>query len=135
MALQIRGGHIVNFGVNSLRYSRGRSYFYCSLHAEIDLIRKADGDLHGDKILVYRFNKNSPEVGHGSSRPCPLCTHALRTANPGKISYYENGTVVTAKASSLPVVNQDPVRLTERVAPSYPGSAQKTLYIEQYLSA
>lgn len=118
-ALQIRGGHVINFGVNGIKYRRDCSYFNCSLHAEVDLVRKCDFNLNGDKICIYRFNR-AQDAGDGrDSRPCPLCVNLLAQAGAGKLIYKEDGTVQSCRPHELPVLAVDPIMFTQQYIPRF----------------
>lgn len=118
-ALQIRGGHVINFGVNSVRYSRDCSYFDCSLHAEVDLVRKSGFDLRGDKICIYRFNRAQGEGDARTSRPCPLCVNLLVQADAGRLIFKVNDSVECCKPTDLPMVAVDPIALTKKYIPHF----------------
>lgn len=100
VALLVRGGSVISYGVNQLRYVRGRSYFEGSLHAEVDLIRKSNpDDLRAGKIFIYRFNNSldpaarEPKCG----APCLLCQHSLKEAGANKITYIDQAGELTTK--------------------------------------
>jgi len=134
-ALQIRGGHVINFGVNGIKYRRDYSYFDCSLHAEVDLVRKSGFDLRRDKVCVYRFNRasNIPKESR-NSRPCPLCVNLLIQAGAGKLYFKENGVVYGCRAEELPVVAADPIVLTRQYTPRFSFESTRSLNVAEHLA-
>lgn len=126
-ALQIRGGHIVNYGINGMKYRRDYSYFNCSLHAEVDLVRKSGFNLGGDKICVYRFNNSLGFNESKDSKPCPLCVNLLVQAGAGKVYFKENKEIVVSRATDLPAVTCDPIAMTQQYIPKFSTDPTKPL--------
>jgi tRNA(Arg) A34 adenosine deaminase TadA len=118
-ALQIRGGHVVSYGVNGIKYRRDFSYFNCSLHAEVDLVRKSGFNLNGDKICIYRFNRAQASDDCRDSRPCPLCVNLLTQAGAGRLFFKEGDEVVSCRPHELPVLAVDPVLFTQQYIPKF----------------
>lgn len=117
VALLVKGGTVVRFGVNQLRYSNRMSYFDHSLHAEVDLIKKCSADeLVGAKIFVYRFNNTTaPDAREPKvSAPCLLCQHMLNTAKIGKVTYIDkNNNLVCTKGRDLNMLTNHPCEITK----------------------
>ena len=105
------------YGVNQLRHAKGSSYFYRSLHAEADLVRRYPEKIPGSTILLYRFNNapSSPVSGQPlCGKPCHLCGHLLRTARVGRVVWFgETGKAVVAKGRDFPLLTADPTQLTQ----------------------
>lgn len=118
-ALQIRGGHVVNYGVNGLKYRRSFSYFNCSLHAEVDLVRRANFSLGGDKICIYRFNRAQDIGDCRDSKPCPLCVNLLAQAGAGRVIFKECGEVRSCKLHELPGLAVNPIPFTQQYIPKF----------------
>ncbi len=115
VALQIRGGNVINWGVNSIRYRRDFSYFQCSIHAEVDLVSKSTG-LKGSKVCVYRFNRAQGEGDPRTSQPCPLCANLLAQAGVSRVVFQLDSQVISCHPMMLPMVYADPVSLTNHYA-------------------
>lgn len=118
-ALRVRGGNVVGFGVNRIRYNKDFSYFNCSLHAEADLVRKSEFDLDGDKICIYRFNLSQDRGDIRDSMPCPLCAHLLAQAGAGRLYFVLNGRVECRKPSDMRMVTSNPIAITNDYIPHY----------------
>lgn len=131
----VRGGHIIQYGVNSTRYTREHSYFNCSLHAEMDLLRKCKFDLNGGKLLVYRFNSKHNDEHSRTSKPCLLCSTMLKNAGIKKIFFVEDGQVQTCKTHQLPSLNENPVLLTRRVAAYHFNGKHSRFNVQHYAVA
>jgi tRNA(Arg) A34 adenosine deaminase TadA len=94
IAFAVKGGKMLAFGVNKRRYSRNKSVFKCSMHAEIDLLDKLGEKAKGSKIFIYRFNNTTSPTAreNKNGKPCLLCQHALKKAEVGKVVYVnDNG--------------------------------------------
>ena len=91
VAFAIKGGKPLAFGVNQRRYSKNKSVFKCSMHAEIDLLNKLGAKAKGSKIYIYRFNNTTSPTAreNKNGKPCPLCQHALKKAGVAR-AYYIN---------------------------------------------
>lgn len=118
-ALQIRGGHVVSYGVSGIKYRKNYSYFNCSLHAEVDLVRKACFNLAGDKICIYRFNSAQDCGDCRNSQPCPLCVNLLAQAGAGRLIFKDDGIVRSCKPHELPVLAVDPIMFTRQYIPKF----------------
>jgi deoxycytidylate deaminase len=132
-ALQIRGGNIVNYGINRLQYKRGSSYFDCSIHAEVDLARKSGFSLNGDKICIYRFNRAQETNDYRDSKPCPLCVRVLFQSGAGKVYYSLNNKVLSSKVHSLPMLAVDPIMFTKQYIPKYSTESTRHMDFDGYL--
>lgn len=116
IALYVRGSHVMGYGVNQRRHAKLMSFFYDSLHAEGDLIRRFGNRLKGCKVFLYRFN-NAPGSPHANqplcAKPCLLCCHLLREVGIGKVVWItDEGRVESMKRSELPMLKENPVVLT-----------------------
>lgn len=84
----VKGGRVISTGVNKERshpriVSTEHIKDHCSVHAEIDAIKKAK-DVSGATIYVARVNKRGQ---HRDSRPCSRCYEAIRNNGIKKIVY------------------------------------------------
>jgi deoxycytidylate deaminase len=84
----VKGGRVISTGMNKDRshpriVSSEHIKDHCSVHAEIDAIKKAR-DVHGATIYVARVNKRGEAR---DSRPCKRCYEAIRKNGIKKIVY------------------------------------------------
>ncbi len=118
IAVLVKGGKVVNFGYSQLRYSKNRSYFYASLHAEQNLIERVSAEeLFGSKVYVYRFNNSSSPTARQAkcSIPCPLCQHSLKKCGVSRICCLDNnGSQLILKNRDLIELSDEPDSLTNR---------------------
>lgn len=87
-AVVVRGGRVLGIGVNKERnhpmiVSTNHIKDHCSVHAEIDAIRKAR-DVSGATIYVARVNKRGQ---NRDSKPCKNCYDAMTELGIRKIIY------------------------------------------------
>lgn len=85
-AVIVKGGRIISTGINKFRNNPENipTEFIktsCSVHAEVDAIRKVN-DLKGATIYVARVNKEGIGV---LSRPCDNCFAEIRKAGIRKV--------------------------------------------------
>ena len=117
--MAVSSGCPVDYGVNSIRYSRQQAYCGTSVHAEVDLVKSLGARAKNAKIFVYRFNSrdtNECREPH-SSIPCNLCQHALKEAGISRVySLNEEGALVTMKKSDLNSFSVDPFLLSANIA-------------------
>lgn len=114
--MAIRGGKPIAFGVNKRRHTKDGSVFFCSTHAEIDLMKKLGDKIKDCKIFVYRFNNTNhatarePKCG----KPCPLCQHVLKKAGAKKVFYMNmDGEVEMMKNQDMISLIGSPCNITK----------------------
>lgn len=133
----IRGGRVIRYGVNQMRYAKNKSYFYCSLHAEAALIRKCKpSEIRGAKILVYRFNNTTADDARDPkcSTPCHLCQHELKKAGISRITCMDlDGKIITMKRSDLVSLQDDPSIITMHFLNKYGDDYHGKFYSDHYL--
>lgn len=138
VALLIRGGKVVNFGVNQLRYSRGLSYFKQSLHAEIDLIKKSKStDIVGAKVYIYRFNNTTaPDAREPkTSEPCLLCQHMLNRAMVGKVTFIDkNNNLASVRSKDFHQLTDHPCQITKIFAEQQRANSEVRFEPQQYIA-
>lgn len=137
VALLVRGRHVIGFGINQFRYVRDRSYFDCSLHAEIDLLRKSKpSDIKRNNIFVYRFNNSTDESARvpKCSLPCPLCQHELQKAGANKITAMNNdGEIISFKNRELVSLSSAPSRITHHFIRAKASNASKKFQASSFI--
>lgn len=84
----VKGGRVISTGMNKDRshpriVSSEHIKDHCSVHAEIDAIKKAK-DVSGATIYVARVNKNGVAR---DSRPCNRCYEVIKSNGIKKIVY------------------------------------------------
>jgi deoxycytidylate deaminase len=123
VALAIKGGSIINFGVNKRRYSSNSSYFHDSMHAEIDLLKKLNtSKLQGIKFYIYRFNNIQEQVvrANRNAKPCLLCQHILKNAGITKVFYIDdNNKLSILKNRDMIGLIGDPSHITHHFLKRY----------------
>lgn len=87
-AVVVRGGRVLGVGVNKERnhpmiVSTNHIKDHCSVHAEIDAIRKAR-DVSGATVYVARVNKRGQSR---DSKPCSNCYDTMTNLGIRKIIY------------------------------------------------
>lgn len=87
-AVVVRGGSVISTGVNKDRshprvVSTEHIKDHCSVHAEVDAIKKAK-DVVGATIYVARVNKKGKTR---DSRPCNRCYEIIQSNGIKKIIY------------------------------------------------
>ena len=87
-AVIVKGGRVLSVGINKFRnhpliIPSHQVKTSCSVHAEIDALRKIK-NANGATIYVARINK---EGVSRLSRPCKYCYDAIRSAGITKIIY------------------------------------------------
>jgi pyrimidine deaminase RibD-like protein len=87
-AVIVRGGSVISTGINRFKnhpmtVSPEHIKKWCSVHAEMDAIRKLK-DAKGATIYVARIGKMGNQA---LSRPCNNCYHAIKKAGITKIVY------------------------------------------------
>lgn len=87
-AVVVRGGRVISTGINRFKnhpkvVSPEHVKEWCSVHAEIDALRKLK-DARGATIYVARVGKRGNQT---ISRPCSRCYDALRDAGVTKVVY------------------------------------------------
>lgn len=117
VALHVKGKRVLGYGVNQKRYANLFSYFYDSLHAEADLIRRYGDKIRGAKVFLYRFN-NAPTSPFGNKplcgKPCPLCSHVLRMAGINRVVWIDDaGEVQSMRGHEMPLLTEHPSVLTQ----------------------
>ncbi len=97
VAFAVKGGKIINFGVNKRRYARNKSVFKCSMHAEIDLLSKLGEKANGSKFYLYRFNNTTSNIAreNHNGKPCLLCQHNLKQAGVSRVTYLNDDGIVS----------------------------------------
>lgn len=118
----VKGGNIVDFGVNKRRHLKNKSVFQCSVHAEVDLLNKVGDKAKGSKIYLYRFNnttaKDAREVKN--AKPCPMCQHALKKAGVSRILHVDdNGNLHTMKNYDFSSLIGEPANITKHFLHRY----------------
>lgn len=63
--------------------------FFCSTHAEADLLRKMGDKIKNCKVAIYRFNNTRAHDARQPkcAKPCPLCQDMLRKSGVQKVFY------------------------------------------------
>ena len=84
----VKGGRVISTGMNKDRshpkiVSSEHIKDHCSVHAEIDAIKKAK-DVNGATIYVARINKRGEAR---DSRPCKRCFEVIKSNGIKKIVY------------------------------------------------
>ena len=87
-AVIVRGGSVISTGINRFKnhprvVSPEHIKQWCSVHAEVDAIRKLK-DAKGATIYVARVGKKGNQT---ISRPCKRCYEAINQAGITKIVY------------------------------------------------
>jgi deoxycytidylate deaminase len=87
-AVIVRGGSVISVGINKNRnhpsiVSNEHIKIHCSVHAEIDALRKVKS-AKGAIIYVARVNKKGQDR---LSRPCARCSKAIEQAGIKKVVY------------------------------------------------
>ena len=87
-AVIVKGGRVISTGINRFKnhpkaVSPEHIKQYCSVHAEVDAIRKLKS-ARGATIYVARIGKRG---NRALSRPCPNCYAAIKSAGIAKIVY------------------------------------------------
>ena len=87
-AVIVKGGRVLSVGINKFRnhpliIQPEIIKTVCSVHAEVDALRKIK-DARGATIYVARVNNRGAER---MSRPCNYCYDAIRKAGISKIIY------------------------------------------------
>ena len=95
VAVAMKNGKPIAFGVNKQRYFKQHSTYNCFCHAEIDLLRQFKKDLKrlkNTKIYVFRFNNSiHPEARKAkNAKPCIFCQHVLKNAGVSRIYYFDD---------------------------------------------
>lgn len=138
VGLYVRGRRVLGYGVNQQRYAKLTSYFYDSLHAEADLIRRYGDRLAGSKIFLYRFNNapNSPVANQPlCARPCPLCSHMLSVVGVSRVVYItDSGSIESMRRSELPMLRENPVVLTKLFLDGSTGQSQGKFLVNRHLA-
>jgi deoxycytidylate deaminase len=84
----VKGGRVISTGVNKERshpriVSSEHIKDHCSVHAEIDAIKKAR-DVNGATIYIARVNKRGEAR---DSRPCKRCFEVIKSNGIKKVIY------------------------------------------------
>jgi deoxycytidylate deaminase len=84
----VKGGRVISTGLNKERshpriVSSEHIKDHCSVHAEIDAIKKAK-DVSGATIYVARVNRHGEQR---DSKPCSRCYEVIRNSGIKKIIY------------------------------------------------
>ncbi len=84
----VKGGRVISTGLNKERshpriVSSEHIKDHCSVHAEIDAIKKAK-DVSGATIYVARVNRRGEQR---DSKPCSRCYEVIRNSGIKKIIY------------------------------------------------
>lgn len=87
-AVIVRGGRVISIGINKFRNNPAImpteiAKSICSVHAEIDAMKKAS-NLKGSAIYIARVNKAGTPM---LSKPCHACYDAITDAGINKIVY------------------------------------------------
>lgn len=85
-AIIVKGGRILSVGYNRIE-AHPAAYFGCSFHAEHDAIRKAQGNIEGAKMYVYRFGRSDGQLR--TSKPCPLCQQNIAIAKISSVIFID----------------------------------------------
>lgn len=135
----VKGGRVLKYGVNQLRYAKNKSYFYCSLHAEVALIKKCKpSEARGAKIFVYRFNNTSANDARipKCSMPCHLCQHELRHAGISRVCCIDpDGKIVVMRKEDMVILRDNPSIITKHFLKKFGdnchGKFQSSNYLDQ----
>lgn len=127
----------MRYGVNQIRYAKGMSYFYCSLHAEADLLKKCSPDeIRGAKVFVYRFNNTSADDARQPkcSMPCHLCQHNLKQAGISRVYCINSkGEITVMRKEDMVTLSDHPSSITKhflrKFGKSYHGKFQSKDYL------
>ena len=134
----MKGGKIVSFGVNKRRYSRHKSVFKCSMHAEIDLLSKLGDKADGCKVYIYRFNNTScPKARQNKNgKPCPLCQHALKNAGVSRVVYVDDdGEMNTMKNRDMMELIGQPSNITNYFLERYGDAHHGKFMVQEFIVA
>lgn len=87
-AVVVKGGRVISVGMNKNRnhptvVSAEHIKTHCSVHAEIDALRKVKST-KGVTVYVARINKKGQDR---MSRPCDRCSKAMEEAGVRKVVY------------------------------------------------
>ena len=118
----IKGGNIVEYGVNKRRHLRAKSVFGCSVHAEVDLLNKVRDKAKGSKIYLYRFNNTSAKDARivKNAKPCPMCQHQLKKAGVSRIYHVDDsGELQTLKNRDFMGLVGEPANITKHFLHRY----------------
>lgn len=133
----VKGGNIVEYGVNKRRHLRDKSVFHCSVHAEIDLLNKVGEKARGGKIYLYRFNnttaKDAREVKN--AKPCPMCQHQLRKSGVSRIFHVDDdGELCVLKNRDLLGLVGEPANITKHFLKRYGDDYHGKFAIMQFVA-
>lgn len=138
VALCIKGGNVIGFGVNRNRYVKNKSVFGCAIHAEVDLLHKLRDKAHGSKIYMYRFNNSTSPTAreNKNGKPCALCQHALREAGVSRVVYQlDSGETATLKKRDMIALNAQPSNITESFMKRRATATKRESFsVKQYIS-
>jgi len=112
----IKGGNIVEYGVNKRRHLKDKSIFHCSVHAEVDLLNKVGNKARGSKIFVYRFNNTTATDAREvkNAKPCLMCQHQLKKAGVARIQHVDDeGDLCTMKNRDFVGLIGEPSNITK----------------------
>lgn len=139
MALLVKGQRPLGYGINQLRHAKGSSYFYDSLHAEADLIRRHPDKVRNGSVLIYRFNNApaSPVPGKPlCAKPCPLCGHLIAVSGISRVVWFgDNGVAEMMRGYEFPSLTADPVLLTKNFLNKKSQNRHSKFEVENYFSA
>ena len=133
----IKGGNIVEYGVNKRRHLKDKSIFHCSVHAEVDLLNKVGDKAKGGKIYLYRFNnttaKDAREVKN--AKPCPMCQHELKKAGVARIFHVDDdGDLQVIKNRNLVGLVGEPANITKHFLHRYGDDYHGKFAIMQFVT-
>lgn len=78
--------------MNKRRHLKDKSVFFCSVHAEVDLLNKVGDKARGAKIFLYRFNNTTAYDAREvkNAKPCPMCQHHLKKAGVSRVFHVDD---------------------------------------------
>lgn len=138
VAFAVKGGKPLAFGVNKRRYSKNKSVFKCSMHAEIDLLNKLGDKAKGSKIFIYRFNNTTSPTAreNKNGKPCPLCQHALKKAGVAKVVYVnDDGEVCNLRNREMIGLVGEPSKITNHFLDRHGDEHHGKFVVMQFIAA
>ena len=133
----IKGGNIVEYGVNKRRHLKDKSVFHCSVHAEVDLLNKVGDKAKGGKIFLYRFNNTSANDAREvkNAKPCAMCQHALKKAGVSRVHHInDDGDLCQLKNRDLVNMVGEPSKITKYFLHRYGDDYHGKFAITQFIT-
>ena len=135
VAICVKNGKPIAFGINQKRYIKNRSVFDCHCHAEIDLLRKLNNKIKGTKFFLYRFNNtNHPDAREPKNgKPCIFCQHILKDCGVSRVYFLNDQNVLTVlKNRDMISVIANPATITHHFIERF--GLKTNLKQEKYVS-